>query len=484
MIESIRRIALGLAVTLPFCGQAASFQKASQHLDTDGSLIGFIDFEGDGKELGEKLNRIYQEILGNTQAIPQIPIDFNLMFETLGFGSIRSIGISSKELKSGLHVNRSAVELNGPLNGVFGIYSLSEQEPRAFTAAALAPADANGAGCGPINLQALTDTYLNIMTQVMGPMGEGIVKQQLKMPIPGTELHIQQVVNALSARWDYAYKLNLDNIENPELDFLIQIEQAGDLVTKLKPLSQTLPVKFAEDEGTLTADFSAILGNEAPCGLFIKADENGNLVIFSDRQWIVSDASQRLADDPEFKSLTSHLPEKALWYSYSGGFNIMDSMKEQLASDANAAGYLSVIEQSFALLLGDFYKPTASAAYFTDEFVVTEQYGSFSTKQVVMLIPSMFAIYPAMAIPSFHKVRSTSQEKAVENNLRQIATAADQYFLENGVTEVELDQLIGAEGYIKALTPVAGENYDGIRIKMGEAIQVILSDGRVITHDF
>ncbi len=45
------------------------------------------------------------------------------------------------------------------------------------------------------------------------------------------------------------------------------------------------------------------------------------------------------------------------------------------------------------------------------------------------------------------------------NNARQLSAAADQYFLENGVSSVVIDGLVGATNYVKAVNTVAGETY-------------------------
>jgi type IV pilus assembly protein PilA len=64
-----------------------------------------------------------------------------------------------------------------------------------------------------------------------------------------------------------------------------------------------------------------------------------------------------------------------------------------------------------------------------------------------------------MAIPAFQKVRQSSQDKAVLNNARQLSAAADQYFLENGVSTVTSLDLVGATNYVKAVNTVASETY-------------------------
>ena len=45
------------------------------------------------------------------------------------------------------------------------------------------------------------------------------------------------------------------------------------------------------------------------------------------------------------------------------------------------------------------------------------------------------------------------------NNARQLSAAADQYFLENGVSTVASANLVGASNYVKAVNTVASETY-------------------------
>ncbi len=77
----------------------------------------------------------------------------------------------------------------------------------------------------------------------------------------------------------------------------------------------------------------------------------------------------------------------------------------------------------------------------------------------IMIVVVIIGLLAAMAIPAFQKVRQSSQDKAVLNNARQLSAAADQYFLENGVSSVLSTDLIGATNYVKAVNTVAGETY-------------------------
>jgi len=77
----------------------------------------------------------------------------------------------------------------------------------------------------------------------------------------------------------------------------------------------------------------------------------------------------------------------------------------------------------------------------------------------IMIVVVIIGLLAAMAIPAFQKVRSSSQDKAVLNNMRQLGAAADQYFLENGTATADLTSLIGSSNYVKALATVANESY-------------------------
>jgi len=77
----------------------------------------------------------------------------------------------------------------------------------------------------------------------------------------------------------------------------------------------------------------------------------------------------------------------------------------------------------------------------------------------IMIVVVIIGLLAAMAIPAFQKVRVASQDKAVMNNARQMAAAADQYYLENGATTAASSNLVGATSYVKALNTVASETY-------------------------
>jgi type IV pilus assembly protein PilA len=79
-----------------------------------------------------------------------------------------------------------------------------------------------------------------------------------------------------------------------------------------------------------------------------------------------------------------------------------------------------------------------------------------------MIVVVIIGLLAAMAIPAFQKVRASSQQKTILNNLRQLNSAAQQYYLEHGESTVAYDDLVGTDKYIKTINVVAGEDYSAL----------------------
>ncbi|MBU26410.1 MAG: prepilin-type cleavage/methylation domain-containing protein [Gammaproteobacteria bacterium] len=56
----------------------------------------------------------------------------------------------------------------------------------------------------------------------------------------------------------------------------------------------------------------------------------------------------------------------------------------------------------------------------------------------IMIVVVIIGLLAAMAIPAFQKVRESSRASAMDNDARQIASAAQQYMLENNTTSATI----------------------------------------------
>ncbi len=70
----------------------------------------------------------------------------------------------------------------------------------------------------------------------------------------------------------------------------------------------------------------------------------------------------------------------------------------------------------------------------------------------IMIVVAIIGLLAAIAIPSFMRARTRSQQNSCMNNLRQIDGGKEQYGMEWGLTNLAVitwTQLVGADNYIK-----------------------------------
>jgi type IV pilus assembly protein PilA len=99
----------------------------------------------------------------------------------------------------------------------------------------------------------------------------------------------------------------------------------------------------------------------------------------------------------------------------------------------------------------------------------------------IMIVVVIIGLLATMAIPAFQKIKQKSQDNTVLNNARQLAAAADQYFLETGVTTVASTDLVGPTQYIRYQQPVGNEVYPSF-LTQGVTITVLgVGGARTVT---
>ena len=94
----------------------------------------------------------------------------------------------------------------------------------------------------------------------------------------------------------------------------------------------------------------------------------------------------------------------------------------------------------------------------------------------IMIVVVIIGLLAAMAIPAFAKVRQQSRIKAVLNNVRQLANAAQSYMMEKSATQAGYTDLVGTgtDFYLHNMTPVVDEDYTGVSFVNGQS-QVVLT---------
>lgn len=79
----------------------------------------------------------------------------------------------------------------------------------------------------------------------------------------------------------------------------------------------------------------------------------------------------------------------------------------------------------------------------------------------IMVVVLIVGFLVALAVPAYSRIRAAARAKMIDNNMRQIGYAMDQFMLERGLTNAALTDLVGTDKYIRTpLITVAGELYE------------------------
>lgn len=478
---------------------AASFDEAYERLGLeDPEFLAWVDMEGDFFNASQWLTRLHQNIIQANPQLPPIPVNYANIFRELGLVDLESVMMASErgEGPQGF-VNQTLIGFRDKPKGLFTMFG---SENFAFDAAARVPAGADSVAVMQLRPDALVTMVRQIAIGIMGPAGQGIIDQQLQRPLGPDGPSIGQLLTMLSTRITSVSNVDTAN-PAAEAPFTLQ-ELSGDIVYIVAgaadlpaQVAGLLPPEFqltpVEDDpyDAMQLQFEMAPGMEQVF-LMHAVPGTDDLMIANGaqaRDWFLSDSSG-VTNHPEFKMMAAEMPEKGIyhtWTSAKASAHAIKVVEQQLATVGLPPEAQPVVDQVMGLL-SNLTGPTMSTGVMGETDMHLMTLAPYSQKTTLALVGAVVpGVGAAMAIPAFQKVQQTSQEKAVTNNLRQLASAAQQYMLETGESSVTTEQLLGEGKYIPTLPSVAGESYDGMIITSETTeISVTLPDGRTVTYSF
>jgi type IV pilus assembly protein PilA len=292
-----------------------------------------------------------------------------------------------------------------------------------------------------------------------------------------------------------AFVMRLDPQENitlptpqqfkiPALSFLISIDG---IAPSLRDSLVKMPFFAARTEGTLEIfEFRQALPFKGIQPVIVI--DGSTLLIATSPQFLgeCRAATDRLSGNPEFQTALKHVP--------SEGNGLLYFSPKLFSRLADIEGMNPNLPPESARAIGMFMRqmpqtdrPLISVRSNLPDGLLIESYWNRSMKQDVAGLavynPVTVGLLAAMAIPAFNKVRQTSQQKAVLNNLRQLSGAAEQFFMETGRKSATYNDLVGPNKYISELRQIAGEDYRSLQFRPGATLKVRLASGQEVTFE-
>ncbi len=471
--------------------RSAHFSAVTKHLELGGTVYGYVDVDGDMAKLAVVLqNLAKQAAASEPKAKIFVPDDLAPFFADLGLDDVKAVGFSSVEAEDGGFRNRVFFHTPG---GRHGLLAGLGAAPASFTVARIAPADADFVYETEFDAPAVYAAIRAVVARGAGEPAAKMMDSKLDekpadAPFPPREL-------LTAARGRFSLVLRIDDTRSfafgptnfvvPAFDLALRQEHGGE---KLALALAELPlVKREERAGGVVA---FVFKQEVPTvgwrpEILIEGD---SLLVVSRAEFLAAGGA-KLADDPAFRAALASLGETGNGLSYVG---------PRLATRVGRAADLNpklppeqqlVLQRVLAALPQAGSTLVSTRQNLPEGILFRSKWNSSLKADLMMANPGVLVgtgLVAAMAIPAFQKVRAASQEKAVLNNLRQLAAARDQYFLETGKTSCTYSDLVGAgaDKYIRELKPVAGEDYTRLSFRQGEALRVKLSSGKVVEYSY
>lgn len=474
--------------------RSTHFGVVNQHLALGGEFYLYADVEGDVDEVAKMMTQLYGHLPaeGTPPQLMFLRQDFEMLAELMGLSDVKAFGMSSVEAGEAGFENRAYLHFGGPREGLAAMLG---GEPQVLTAARIAPADVVFFSTGTFDGRALFQTVRDIVERTAGPEAVKAMDQSLRRQALPLQVSMQDLIDHLHGEMtlflsvDEKRPMQLNpQLEIPRPSFVLRFDNAGALLNARMADWEALPmVSFTEvnDLAMVTwkpqlpgawADFTPALASD---GRHLYLSNDGDYL----QRCLILDLD-RLADNPAVQEALAPfdgLANGLVWVSPE----LPRIWKDVLARSAAQGPQPNPMASMFEAI-PSFEQPVIGVRKNLPEGVLYVAHSPYSHKRTLVTAsiynPVTIGLMASMAVPAFQKVRTSSQEKAVLNNLRMLAAASDQYFLETGRDSCTTEDIVGPLGYIEQLKSVAGESYRGMEFRVGQPLSVTLPDGRVIDY--
>ncbi|MES2694973.1 MAG: hypothetical protein V4773_15990 [Verrucomicrobiota bacterium] len=471
--------------------RSKNFEAVNRQLELGGTLYGYVDIEGDVAELMKQMQTVLAEMAKNDRNFAMgAKLDLADLATTLGLTGMKAVGVSSVPDGSGFYRNRAFFYDKGERQGLMAALG-GKSAP--FKHLGLAPADTAFYWESEMDIGMAYKTIKAVVEKVAGePVGTQM-ETALKAAGDAVTLKVLDLIYGLKGRSAIVLRLDPERtmvvrtqqaVVLPQVGFLLCVEGVGQIV---EPSLAQLPILKRSDEGSL----HIYELTEAPPVTTIKPALviDGNMLFLTSSVAFMKECREQktggLGQTAEFKKALEQVGTEGNGLTYVSP-RFFEQIRRIETLNTDLPPQMQSMVQFMISQMKSADRPLVAVRTNLDDGILVRAYYNRSFKQELamgaMYNPVSVGLLAAMAIPAFQKVRTSSQEKAITNNLRQLAAAADQHFLETGTTTATYNDIVGPTKYVKSIQSVMGENYRQMRFVQGQPLAVRLPDGRMIRY--
>ncbi len=485
---------LAVPATLPLVSESERsrhFLAVTEKLELGGTVYGYADIDGDIEKFAVVLRQLVEPALAQQpMAAAFLPKDFTPIFADLGLTDLKAVGLSSVPDAKGSF--RNNLFLYAP-DGRHGLFAGLGGGAKAYVTPGLVAPDTDLVYESELDLAAVYQAIRSVIVRVAGEPVANMAEAKMKEVDPKLGVAPFEALQKAKGRASIALRIDESRsheveagVTVPLVDLLVRVEGLGSVIDAVATKAGL--AREVRADGSIVFTVPPVVPPALGWTLAFVVSGDTATITTGDAMR-PADGAATLASDSGFKAALAEVGEtgNGLLYLSPRFSTVARRLIAQAATRAPAEAQVG-----FAQIQG-FLPPEGVPLIGTrqnlTDGILFRSRSHTSNKALLMANPSTVVVgtglVAAMAIPAFQKVRTTSQQKAVLNNLRQLSAARDQHFLETGKTTCTYDDLVGSgpDKYIRELKPVAGEDYTSLVFTEGKPIEVTLSDGRTVSYE-
>lgn len=432
--ETRRASSAETAALVKAAERSAHFAAVNAQLELGGTIYGYVDIDGDMAKLAATLRRIAMDASASQpMARAFVPDDLAPIFADLGLDDIKAVGFSSVASEEGGFRNR--VFFHTP-EGRRGLLAGLGGKPAPFVAAQLAPVDADLVGETDLDAPAVYAAIRAAVERAVGEPFARLLDAKLDDSSSGAPLTLRDVLNA--ARGRFSLVLRVDEartfafgnggLEIPAFDLALRHEHGGEKLAGV--LADKSWVKREDRDGGVTAFVltQPLAGTDWSPEVQIKGD---TFLVVSKKAFLAED-DVKLADHPAFAEALAIVGDTGNGLTYVGPHLATRVGRIVELNPAMDPARAMVVQRLISALPEAGAVLVSTRQNLPDGILIRSKWNSSLKSELAMANPGILVpvgLVSAMAVPAFQSVRVAPQEKAVMNNLRQLAAARDQHLL-------------------------------------------------------
>ncbi|HUZ07831.1 MAG TPA: hypothetical protein VMV89_10145 [Candidatus Paceibacterota bacterium] len=442
--------------------EKTSFNEVTAQLDAGGNFYLYLG-------TAQWLDGLSTKVAGFRQVLESMPnlkdedranVDkafgvITRLIKDSGVEDVSGLGVSSIEIEKGLYRNKALLH-HYPGNGDGFLWKFLGGEPHPLTGLDFLPSDTALAFFSDADVPLMWSVVKDEAAKSGFPQAEKMLQQLPEQFEKRTQVKWDQFLNSLGG--EFGFVLTLDeskNISVPLPSGLAQIPEPGLLiVVKINDdtIFNAIDRRLKNNPQVISVDKTGLKMRTMPVPLPLpinlrptEASSGGYLLIASsdalvdEALAVKSGKTPGLKSTDEFKRLSQNIPDTGNQFTFlSERFGKTMLQIQSQAMKASAASGASPAQSQWLQSLFQYNRVAFaySVGVNTPDGYLTVGNSSQSYANTALLAPAFtVGMLSAIAIPNFVKARSTAQENACINNLRQLDAAKNEWALEKGKKE-------------------------------------------------